>query len=356
MSVWLNRLIVEESPVADETTSPSLGRGLAVSSTTAYWLLAAAVIARSVLGASSAHAGDHDIVVTDRAIVQRCVTDSNARSIAVGMPGGFSYSFDPVRCRLAYVWFGGFLDFRPEATGRGGQQVPILGTKRLVGTADLPLLINNPDHEPESIRFDGYRRESATGIPTFLFRVDDVPIEQRVLSFDFDQVTIELSFPSEDRSTHYYRTDPAAVESVELSDRLSFSAPGVIKIPATESWAQIRLKLKPSKEKFVRPEPTTNGRLLYALHCMSCHTLDGKKRIGPSFADLWTEKRTVKRGQQAEEVIASEQYIRESILQPQAAIVQGYENANRMVDIRKTLNEKQIDALVRFLMEMKPRK
>lgn len=90
---------------------------------------------------------------------------------------------------------------------------------------------------------------------------------------------------------------------------------------------------------------------------MSCHTLDGKKRIGPSFADLWTDKRTVKRGQQqAEEVIASEQYIRESILQPQAAIVQGYENANRMVDIRKTLNEKQIDALVRFLMEMKPRK
>ena len=46
----------------------------------------------------------------------------------------------------------------------------------------------------------------------------------------------------------------------------------------------------------------------------------------------------------------------ESILQPQAAIVQGYETANRMVDIRRTLNEKQIDAIVRFLMEMKPTK
>ena len=145
------------------------------------------------------------------------------------------------------------------------------------------------------------------------------------------------------------------MESVELSERLRFSAPGVIEIPATEDWAQIRLKLKPSKEKFVRPEPTTNGRLLYALHCMSCHTLDGKKRIGPSFADLWTGKRTVTRGQQTKEIAADEQYIRESILQPQAAIVQGYEKANRMVDIRKTLNEKQIDALVRFLMDMKPK-
>ena len=302
-----------------------------------------------------AHAGEHDIVVTDRAIVQRCVTDSNARSIAVGMPGGFSYSFDPVRCRLAYVWFGGFLDFRPEATGRGGQKVPILGTKRLVGTADLPLRIGDPDREPESIRFEGYRRESATGIPTFLFRVDGVSVEQRVLSFDFDQVTIELNFPNKNRSTRYYSTAPAAVASVELSERLRFSEPGVIEIPAAESWAQIRLKLKPSKEKFVRPEPTTNGRLLYALHCMSCHTLDGKKRIGPSFAELWTGKRTVTRGQQTREIAADEQYIRESILQPQAAIVQGYEKANRMVDIRKTLNEKQIDALVQFLMDMKPK-
>jgi cytochrome c oxidase subunit II len=89
---------------------------------------------------------------------------------------------------------------------------------------------------------------------------------------------------------------------------------------------------------------------------MSCHTLDGKKRIGPSFADLWTGKRTVTRGQQTKEIAADEQYIRESILQPQAAIVQGHEKANRMVDIRKTLNEKQIDALVRFLMDLQPKK
>ena len=306
-----------------------------------------------LMSLGSTHAGEHDIVVTDRAIVQRCVTDSNARSIAVGMPGGFSYSFDPVRCRLAYVWFGGFLDFRPEATGRGGQQVPILGTKRLVGTADLPLRISDPDRKPEFIRFDGYRRESATGIPTFLFRVDGVSVEQRVLSFGPDQVTIEMSFLDKNRATCYYRTNANAVESVELSERLRFSAPNVIEIPSTERWAQIRLKLKPSKEKFVRPEPTTNGRLLYALHCMSCHTLDGRKRIGPSFADLWTGTRTVTRGQQTREIAADEQYIRESILQPQAAIVQGYEKANRMVDIRKTLNEKQIDALVQFLMDMK---
>lgn len=309
-----------------------------------------------MISLGSTRGGDHDIVVTDRVVVQRCVTEGNARGIAVGLPGGFSYSFDPVRCRLAYVWFGGFLDFRPEATGRGGQVVPLLGTKRLVGTAELPLRINDADREPTSIRFDGYSRESATGVPTFLFRVDGVSIQQRVVSFGFDQVTIELSFPDEDDSTRYYRTDAAVVESVELSERLRFINREVIEIPASENWAQIRLKLKPSQENFVRPEPTTNGRLLYALHCMSCHTLDGKKRIGPSFADLWTGKRMVIRGQQIEETVADEQYIRESILQPQAAIVQGYENANRMVDIHETLNEKQIEALVEFLVDLKEKR
>ena len=47
--------------------------------------------------------GEHDLIVTDRAVVQRCVTEGGSRSIAVGMPGGFSYCFDPVRCRLAFV-------------------------------------------------------------------------------------------------------------------------------------------------------------------------------------------------------------------------------------------------------------
>lgn len=311
----------------------------------------ALLIATSSAGITSG--GEFDIVVKDRAIVQRCVTDKAARNIAVGIPGGFNFSFDPVRCRLVYVWFGGFLDFRPEATGRGGNRVNILGSKRVVGTAALPLRIGDPQREPQSIRFHGYRKEPVTGIPTFLFQVDGVSVEQRVLSFGPDQVTIELSFPEDDQSIRYYQMDPAVVVSVELSERLHITDSGVIEIPASESWVQIRLKLKPTNEKFVRTEPTTNGRLLYALHCMSCHTLDGKKRIGPSFAGLWTSKRKVIRDGEVAEIDADERYVRESILQPQAAIVQGYEQANQMVDLRQTLNDKQIEALVQFLLELK---
>ena len=304
-------------------------------------------------GSVSAVAAERfDIEVTDRAVVQRCVTPGLPRSIAVGMPGGFNYLFDPIRCRLVCVWFGGFLDFRPEATGRGGQPLSPLGVRRDLGTAEVPVRIRIQDRLPESVQFSGYRIEPITGIPTFLFTVDGVPVEQRVLSFGQDQVTIEFAFPKAGKQPRFYCMEMTAIEQCEVSDRLEKFAAGV-RIPATESWAQMRVRLKPTAESFVRQQPTTNGRLLYAMHCMSCHTLDGGKRIGPSFADLWTAPRMVRRNGQLESVVADEAYVRESILQPQAAIVEGYENANRMVDITQTLNEQQIEAVVGFLKKLK---
>lgn len=303
---------------------------------------------------TASRAAPFDLVVKDRAIVQRCVTDEAARNIAVGMPGGFSFSFDPVRCRLAYVWYGNFLDFKPEGTGRGGRKAGILGTKRSIGTAELPIRIGSSLNEPQSILFKGYRKEAVTGIPTFLFQVDGVSIEQRVVSFDYDQVSIELHFPEKDGASRYYLMDSKAVASVELSDGLKMSNEGAIEIPAAASWAQIRLRLKPTNEAFARQEPTANGQLLYSMHCMACHSLDDSKRIGPGFAELWGGKRLVIRNGQHIEIEVDEAYIRESIIQPQAAIVQGYEQANQMIEFQHLLTEKQIDTLVQFLMDLKP--
>lgn len=308
------------------------------------WLVAAGVVS----------AQQFDIPVTEQVVVQRCVTSGLSRSIAVGMPGGFNYVFDPVQCRLAFVWFGGFLDFRPEATGRGGGPLPILGAKRSIGKVELPLRIGSHSRLPESIQFDGYLRDQTTGMPTFMFHVDDVSVEQRVSSFAADQINIELAFPLPCKQKRYFLLDHEAFKKVEVIGELRMVTPSVVEIPADTALAQIRLTLPPSDNTFVRQQPTTNGRLLYALHCMSCHTLDGGKKIGPSFANLWTAPRVVSRNGKLQEVVADEAYLRESILAPQAAIVQGYEKANKMLDITQTLNERQIDSLVQFLLGLKP--
>ena len=47
--------------------------------------LLCATLVCCTLFAHATHSGDYDIVIKDRAIVQRCVTDKDARNIAVGM-------------------------------------------------------------------------------------------------------------------------------------------------------------------------------------------------------------------------------------------------------------------------------
>lgn len=95
--------------------------------------------------------------------------------------------------------------------------------------------------------------------------------------------------------------------------------------------------------------------------CASCHSLDGKSGTGPSFKGLW--ERT-KNGTTAftdgstladhmrpgGEFEVPENYIRDSILNPQHYIVQNYLGA--MPTFKGQLKERQIDALVLMIKNM----
>lgn len=75
------------------------------------------------------------------------------------------------------------------------------------------------------------------------------------------------------------------------------------------------------------------GAVLYQNYCAPCHSLDGTKRIGPSF--LGTPK--------------DADYLRQSILEPDAVIAEGYENL--MPPMGGVLSESQIDALIQYLIK-----
>jgi cytochrome c oxidase subunit 2 len=55
--------------------------------------------------------------------------------------------------------------------------------------------------------------------------------------------------------------------------------------------------------------------------CITCHSLDGSKMVGPSFKGLWGRKEKLSDGS---EVVVDEAYIKESIWKPAAKIVEGY--------------------------------
>lgn len=75
--------------------------------------------------------------------------------------------------------------------------------------------------------------------------------------------------------------------------------------------------------------------------CSGCHSVDGTEVIGPTWQDLYGSERTFTDGSTA---IADEAYLRESILNPSAKIVEGFQPVMPPV----SLTEEQVDALVAY--------
>ncbi|HKJ46101.1 MAG TPA: cytochrome c oxidase subunit II [Balneolales bacterium] len=91
------------------------------------------------------------------------------------------------------------------------------------------------------------------------------------------------------------------------------------------------------------------GKELYQKNgCNSCHSLDGSKGVGPSWKGVFGSKVTLSDGKT---VTVDENYIRESILNPGAKIVKGYNNV--MPTFQGVLKNEQIDALIAFIKKQK---
>lgn len=92
------------------------------------------------------------------------------------------------------------------------------------------------------------------------------------------------------------------------------------------------------------PPVELGAQLIQRNACATCHSQDGSKLQGPSFKELFGRQSTMQDGTV---VTADENYIRESILQPQAKIVAGYLPV--MPPYQGTLNDTQIDAIIEYI-------
>ncbi len=293
-----------------------------------------------------------DIFVTDKVLVQRCSIEGvSTRTIAVGHPGGFNYAFDAVNCALVFAWYGGFLDFSGETNGRGGKGCKVLGIRRPLGIAQIPLRVSDSERLPQNLEFNGYRRDNATGAPMFLFSVDGVSVRQLISSDTSDTLSIRMIFPETRTQDVFYKLNSIIHKRVEVSDGLKWVSPEVILIPSTVTDATISLTLRETDEVFHREVPEYTGSQVFQNFCSTCHSTDGTKLIGPSFKGLLGREQIVTRGGRVEKITVDEGYILESIMKPQAAIVKGYEQVP-MADFSGVLTDQQIASLVDFLVEL----
>ncbi|MEM7146003.1 MAG: cytochrome c [Verrucomicrobiota bacterium] len=299
--------------------------------------------------------GQHttDVVVSDHTLVQRGnLPGPSTRMIAVGSPEGFNYAFDAVHCTPVYIWSGGFIDFKGELAGRGGGKLKILGNQQPLALNTTPLRIENPEPAPRSIRFKGYRRNPQSGSPTFLSEVDGVAVEQSLSSPKPNKVSLHLSFPSDSSATKYFLLDPTPHAQVKLGENLRWSGPGIVEIPAHLPSASITIHLKSSNKEFVREIEKLTGEEVFKNFCSACHSIDGTKLIGPTFKDLWGREQSISRNGKTETITIDENYVRESIANPQAAITKGFETVP-MADFSAMLTKEQIDSLIEYLKKLK---
>jgi cytochrome c oxidase subunit II len=91
------------------------------------------------------------------------------------------------------------------------------------------------------------------------------------------------------------------------------------------------------------------GKKLYGVKgCAACHSIDGSKVIGPTFKGVFGRSENLADGSQ---ITVDENYIRESILTPQAKMVAGYPPT--MPPFQGALSEDDLKALIEFLKEQK---
>jgi len=114
---------------------------------------------------------DFELVPRERPIVLRTFMDhAGPHAIAVGFPAGVHLAFDAERVRVAQFWRGRFLDAHGTWFDRFTPPAVPLG-ETVIDLTDPSDLTDSPDRQ-----FGGYRL-SASGVPTFLYRLDGVRVE-----------------------------------------------------------------------------------------------------------------------------------------------------------------------------------
>lgn len=137
---------------------------------------------------------------------------------------------------------------------------------------------------------------------------------------------------------------PSYAAQIPVADRWAIIA--YVKAEQMKKDSSVPLEPGGVEQVVVTAASADAGKALYAAKgCNACHSLDGSRIVGPSFKGLAgrTEKTS------AGEVVVDLAYVKESILQPMAKIVDGYPPAMPP----QALNDLEIESVYMFFETLK---
>ncbi len=97
------------------------------------------------------------------------------------------------------------------------------------------------------------------------------------------------------------------------------------------------------KEDTTTPLPELGAKLYTSKACFTCHSTDGSTKVGPTFQGLFGKSEQTNKGA----VTVDEEYLRESILQPNEKVVQGYQPV--MPTYQGQLSDREVSGLIEYI-------
>ena len=100
-------------------------------------------------------------------------------------------------------------------------------------------------------------------------------------------------------------------------------------------------------------DPVEKGRQIFEEKiCMTCHSLDGTKLVGPSIKGIYGKTETVVTAGKERQITIDDEYIKRSILQPDADLTKGY-TAGQMVVPPPQLTDEEIAYVIEYIKSIK---
>lgn len=89
-------------------------------------------------------------------------------------------------------------------------------------------------------------------------------------------------------------------------------------------------------------------RIMTNIGCFACHSIDGSKIIGPTFKGVYSHEVTVTTNGEQRTVTVDDEYIKQSIFDPNADIVEGF-NKGLMQSYQGQLSDEDVEQIIEYL-------
>lgn len=176
-----------------------------------------------------------------------------------------------------------------------------------------------------------------------------------------DSMSVLVAFP-EMKTCHQMRVGWGlqSADGLKAANTAYFSPWELMPFEATKLGFEpgLKIDLTPRKSAVaaaVKPTVEEGERLYQMFGCMACHSTDGTLvgKVGPSWKGLFGTERDIAKGMKGK-VKADEAYLRESILNPSAKVVKGFEKFDTGMPIYAgILNDSQIESLILYIKSLK---